>query len=401
MERRDGNGRGDDGEGDEAGPMAAKGVKDMDRRTETRTFEGFVGSSPPMRRLYRTLARVGPSTASVLLVGESGTGKELAARTLHRLSERRARPFIALNCAAIPETLLESELFGHEKGAFTGATSMRQGCFELANEGTLFLDELGAMPLASQAKLLRALEERTFRRLRGAQELSVDVRVIAALSERPEVAVAEGRLREDLLYRINVFTIPLPPLRERPSDVLALGEHFIEQFARENGKEPPRIDDEAGRVLARHAWPGNVRELRNAMERAVILASGPVLEVRHLPRAVRSPEGAPSAEVRSGESEADPKDCRVRVGMTLEEAARALTLRTLEAEGFNKTRTARVLGVSPRTVYNKLKAWSAAGHPEAVDAERRAGNGRSERPRAPEKGRLVSLGAVRARRAAG
>lgn len=362
-------------------------------------FEGFVGTSSAMKEIYRTLAQVGPSSASVLLVGESGTGKELAAKTLHRLSERSKEPFIALNCAAIPDTLIESELFGHEKGAFTGATSLHRGCFELADRGTLFLDELGTMPLSSQVKLLRALEEQSFRRLRGSYELSVDVRIVAAVGEPPEIPLREGRLRSDLLYRINVFTITLPPLRERATDVIPLAEHFIEQFSRENGKEPPRLDDATKRELALHVWPGNVRELRNAMERAVILANESRILPEHLPAETRSSR-VPNLSQRQTASDRDPDDCEVRVGMTFEEASRALVLRTLRATGYNKTETARMLRVSAKTVYNKLKEWAAEGDVEAMEADRRASSrGSLAAKEKSNRDRLVSIGSARANRA--
>jgi DNA-binding NtrC family response regulator len=358
-------------------------------------FEDFVGVSSPMQNVYRMLTQVGPSSASVLLVGESGTGKELAAKTLHRLSERRREAFVALNCAAIPETLIESELFGHEKGAFTGATSLRRGWFEIANAGTLFLDELGAMPLGSQVKLLRALEERCIRRLRGTEEIRVDVRIVAALGEPPELAVEQGRIRSDLLYRINVFTIALPPLRERASDIVALAEHFVDQFALDNGKPTPKLDEKAARRLTLNDWPGNVRELRNTMERAVILTRGPWIRPDDLP-----PATAGGLVPARTPLDLDPEDCRVRVGTTIEEASRVLTLKTLTATGYNKTEAARMLGVSPRTVYNKLKEWSASGDAEAAEADRRASGGRAQVPPPPsaKEGRLVSIRSGRASR---
>jgi DNA-binding NtrC family response regulator len=331
-------------------------------------FQAFVGESPPMKRLYQLLSRVGPSTAPVLLVGESGTGKELAAHTLHRLSGRGG-PFIAINCAAIPETLVEAELFGHEKGAFTGATSRQRGCFELAHDGTLFLDELAAMPLSTQATLLRALEEKSFRRLRGSKEVRVDVRIVVATNDVPGEAVREGRLREDLLYRINVFTIAIPRLRERLSDVPHLARHFIEELARLNGKSPMTLDPAAEELLLRYDWPGNVRELRNVIERAVVLTNDSVIHAHHLPDSVSSETGRSMSEVwesdeplASGEERRSTNDeVSLRVGMSLEEATRSLMLRTLESTNFNKTRTAEILGVSAKTVYNKLKEWSPGG----------------------------------------
>ncbi|HEY7698330.1 MAG TPA: sigma 54-interacting transcriptional regulator, partial [Vicinamibacteria bacterium] len=266
-------------------------------RPDGRGFGTLVGRSDSMMALYETLQTIGPSTASVLIVGESGTGKELVARMLHDLSDRRSHRFVAMNCAAVPETLMESELFGHEKGAFTGALDQKPGCFELANHGTLFLDELSAMPLASQVKLLRVLEERSFRRLRGTKEISVDVRIVAAMNEDPEGAVEERKLRADLLFRLNVFTLRLPPLRERTSDVPLLADYFAAVLSAAYGKKIRGIDPEALDILTSYHWPGNVRELRNVMERAVILEKSdcllpstlslPVIEGTSAPRRER------------------------------------------------------------------------------------------------------------------
>jgi DNA-binding NtrC family response regulator len=370
-----------------------------------RGFKGFVGESSPMRKLYRLLSRIGPSSASVVLVGESGTGKELAARVLHDLSPRREGPFIAVNAAAIPETLIEGELFGHEKGAFTGAINRQQGCFELANHGTLFLDELTAMPLSSQVKLLRAIEERSFRRLRGREELTVDVRILAATNQSPEEAVREGKLREDLLYRINVFTVSLPPLRERASDIPLIANRFIEYFGEQNGKNGLALDRGAESLLARYSWPGNVRELRNAMERAVILANDSVITLRDLPPMVQACAGGSSrAPVAEEEGEEPPRQevpasdkLGISVGMSLDDAMRSLTLRTLEATGFNKTKTAQILGVTAKTIYNKLKEWSASGFPDAQRAESESRN-RYRAPMDREEGsRLVCIDTARGR----
>ncbi|HSF18250.1 MAG TPA: sigma-54 dependent transcriptional regulator [Vicinamibacteria bacterium] len=329
----------------------------------------FVARSESMLDLYRHIETIAPSSASVLIVGESGTGKELVARTLHGLSQREDGPFVALNCAAIPETLLESELFGHEKGAFTGATNRRAGCFELSHGGTLFLDELGALPLSSQPKLLRVLEERSFRRLRGTEVIRVDVRVVAALKGDPWQAVEEGRLRDDLFYRLNVFQLDLPPLRDRIVDIPLLAEYFVRQFAAKNDKRVTGLSPEAVRLLERYPWPGNVRELRNVIERTVIVSSGWLIQADELPRSIlldAQPRPTPS------ESFVDRDKDRSRtpsVGMTLEESTRWLVLRTLEASRFNKTRTARLLGVSPKTVYNKLKEWARNGDADAARAE--------------------------------
>ncbi len=336
-------------------------------RTPQRTERGFgnlKGESPGMLALYDTLATVGPSSASVLIVGESGTGKELVARLLHDLSNRRERRFVGLNCAAVPETLMESELFGHEKGAFTGAIDQKPGCFELANGGTLFLDELSAMPIANQVKLLRVLEERSFRRLRGVREIAVDVRIVAAMNEDPEIALEKEKIRADLLFRLNVFTLKLPPLRERISDIPLLAEHFAETLAAANGKRLRGITSEAIEQLTACQWPGNVRELRNVIERAVILEQGPRLSASGLGPSVRSrtvPLPALAASIPSRPSPSAPdKDANepiASIGMTVDEATRRLILRTLEATRFNRTKAAALLGVSSKTLYNKLKAW--------------------------------------------
>jgi transcriptional regulator with PAS, ATPase and Fis domain len=288
---------------------------------------------------------------SVLITGESGTGKELVARTLHDLSPRKARPFVAVNCAAIPETLIESEIFGHEKGAFTGAAERRVGCFELANGGTLLLDELAEMPLGTQAKLLRVLEERKLRRLGARTEQDVDVRVLAATNRSPEKAVAQGHLRPDLYYRLNVFHIPMPPLRDHLEDLPAMAEAMLDQM---NSKHGRRVSGVASSMLDRmssYDWPGNGRELRNIIERAVILCpDGAPLDVGHLPPGF--------AKKRSAGALADDASLvPVRVGSTVGEAERMLILRTLEATGGNKTRAAELLEVSLKTLHNKLKEY--------------------------------------------
>src|SRR5687768_1172442 len=239
-------------------------------------FGELVGVSEPMRQIYALIEQVAPSSASVLITGESGTGKELVARTIHNLSPRKNTSFVAINCSAIPETLMESELFGHERGAFTGAASRRLGCFELANAGTLLLDEISEMPVSLQAKLLRVLEDRKIRRLGGSAELSVDVRVLAATNRDPEEAVRSGAFREDLLYRLNVITVELPPLRERKADIPLLAQHLVAQLAERHGRPARLLSPAAVEALQSHRWPGNVRELRNVIERAVIICSGEV-----------------------------------------------------------------------------------------------------------------------------
>jgi DNA-binding NtrC family response regulator len=306
-------------------------------------FGALIGHSPEMRKIYQVIEQAAPTAASVLIMGESGTGKELVAQSIHQLSPRASFPFVAINCAAIPETLLESEIFGHEKGAFTGAADRRQGCFELADHGTLFLDEIGEMTPATQVKLLRVLQERTFRRLGGRQEQSVDVRVIAATNIDPLDAVKKGKLREDLYYRLNVFALKLPPLRERKDDLPLLVQAFINEFNGRNQRSIAGVDHQAMRMLEHYNWPGNVRELRNVIERATILAPGPFIESSHLPPVVTnepSPIGQPQVALGPG--------------TTVEEAERRLIMMTLQHTRDNKTRAAEILGISLKTLHNKL-----------------------------------------------
>jgi DNA-binding NtrC family response regulator len=309
---------------------------------EQGSFGRIVGNSPGIRSLYRVVEQAAPTSASVLIWGESGTGKELIAQTIHELSPRASFPFVAINCAAIPETLLESEIFGHEKGAFTGAHDRRTGVFELAHRGTLFLDEIAEMMPATQVKLLRVLQERTFRRLGGRQEQTVDVRVIAATNRDPSDAVRDGKLREDLYYRLNVFTIDLPPLRERRADIPLLVQTFLNEFNTRNNKAVRAVDQESMYLLERYPWPGNIRELRNVIERATILAEGDFIEARHLPPPVvsRSEQALPTVTLSPG--------------TTVDEAERRLILLTLEHTRNNKTRAAEILGISLKTLHNKL-----------------------------------------------
>src|SRR4051812_2657487 len=297
-------------------------------------FGPMIGNSPEMRKIYHVIEQSAPTGASVLITGESGTGKELVAQSIHQLSPRAGFPFVGINCAAIPETLLESEIFGHEKGAFTGAADRRPGCFELADRGTLFFDEIGEMAPATQVKLLRVLQERTFRRLGGRQEQSVDVRVIAATNIDPAEAVQKGRLREDLYYRLNVFALKLPPLRERKEDLPLLVQAFVAEFNARNQKAIAGVDHESLRLLEQYSWPGNVRELRNVIERATILAPGPFIEATHLPPVVNHEPGPePQAQVALGP------------GTTVEEAERRLIMMTLQHTRDNKTRAAEILGI--------------------------------------------------------
>jgi transcriptional regulator with PAS, ATPase and Fis domain len=289
---------------------------------------------------------------SVLITGESGTGKELVARTLHDLSPRKPRPFVAVNCAAIPETLIESELFGHEKGSFTGAVERRAGCFELATGGTLLLDELGEMPAATQAKLLRVLEERKLRRVGGRTEQDVDVRVLAATNRDPAEAIARGELRSDLYYRLNVFHIDLPPLRQHLDDLPAMAEAMIGEMNQKHGKKVSGVGQSIMDRMMAYDWPGNARELRNTIERAVVLCpDGAPLDAGHLPPAFGKAQSQTAPVF-------DASIVAVRVGTTVDEAERLLILRTLESTGQNKTRAAEILGVSLKTLHNKLKEYS-------------------------------------------
>jgi DNA-binding NtrC family response regulator len=307
------------------------------------TFGKMIGNSAEMRKVYQVVEQAAPTAASVLIWGESGTGKELVAQTIHQLSPRAQMPFVPINCAAIPETLLESEIFGHEKGAFTGAAERREGCFELADRGTLFLDEIAEMTPATQVKLLRVLQERKFRRLGGRAEQSVDVRVIAATNVNPAEAVKNGKLREDLYYRLNVFAMELPPLRQRKDDLSLLIQAFLAEFNARNGKSVNAVEPAAMKTLEKYHWPGNVRELRNVIERAVILAAGEFIESKHLPPLVI--EAAPTA---TGPA------ISLEPGTTVEEAEERLILMTLKHTRDNKTRAAEILGISLKTLHNKL-----------------------------------------------
>ncbi len=308
-------------------------------------FGSFIGDSKRMREVYELLENVASSDASAIITGESGTGKELAARAIHDHSARARGPFIAINSAAIPETLIESEVFGHEKGAFTGAFGVRAGCFELANRGTLFLDEIGEMPVPLQPKLLRVLEDGKVRRLGGSQEFAFNVRVIAATNLDPKSAVQSGKLREDLYYRLNVFTVALPPLRERKEDIATLAQHFIHDYNEKHGTAVVALRPEALDRMKSYSWPGNVRELRNVIERAVILAKGEWIEPSHLP-----------PYLRASEPEHDGK-LVLPLGVTAAGSERELILKTLEQTGNNKAEAARRLGLDVKTIRNKLKSY--------------------------------------------
>src|SRR5437899_2884695 len=312
----------------------------------------LVGSSKKMQEIFHLIEMVAPSTASVLITGASGPGKELVARTVHELSPRRNKPFVPSNCAAIPETLIESEIFGHEKGAFTGALERRTGCFELAEGGTLLLDEIGEMPIATQAKLLRVLEDRKLRRLGSKVETTIDVRVLAATNKVPEEAVARGELRNELYYRLNVFNIHMPLLREHKEDVPELVQTLLGEMSVKHGRKVAAVSEAVLNLFHNYSWPGNVRELRNSLERAVIVCDSAVIETKHLPPGFGQTTVRTSAE--------DPDAVRLGVGTTVEEAERRLILKTLEATNNNKTRAAEILGISLKTLHNKLKEYGSA-----------------------------------------
>jgi DNA-binding NtrC family response regulator len=321
----------------------------------------MIGSGPAMQRVFDLARKVAPSSASVVISGPSGSGKEVLAHAIHRMSPRRDGPFLGLNCSAIPATLIESELFGYERGAFTGAAERRLGHFEQAGGGTLFLDEIGEMPIELQAKLLRVLEERKVWRLGGRAEVEVDVRVLAATQQDLKEEIRRGRFREDLYFRLCVFTIALPALRERREDIPLLVQHFVEKLGAESGKRVLGVTPAAMAVLEEHAWPGNVRELRNALERAVILADGEFIGVEHLPQELK-PE-IPGAATLS-----------LALGRTLDEVERAYLLASLARNGGNKARTAEALGISEKTLYNKLARYREADA-ASLDAADAAGKG--------------------------
>jgi len=316
----------------------------------------IIGEAPALKRVIATLHRAAATDTTVLLLGESGTGKELFARTLHALSPRANGPFVAINCAAIPETLLESELFGHEKGAFTGATARKPGRFELAHRGTLFLDEIGDLPLALQGKILRALEEKRFERVGGTQSLQVDVRLVSATNRNLKTAVAARQFREDLFFRLSVFPIDIPPLRERTGDIEVLARHFVERFCRDLKKRPLAFSPEAVDEMQRYEWPGNVRELQNCIERACILTEGDTIRSRHL-----------NLSFRGGIAAEAPPDAWEQIDLagTMADASRRILIeverrkivKALQEAGGQKPKAADLLQVSYKTFVQKLKEY--------------------------------------------
>jgi DNA-binding NtrC family response regulator len=310
----------------------------------------LIGGSKAMQEVLHLVEQVAPSSASVLITGETGSGKEILARTLHDFSPRAERPFVAINCSAIPESLMESEIFGHEKGAFTGAAERRIGCFELADGGTLLLDEIGEMPAPTQAKLLRVLEDHKVRRLGSKTETPVDVRVLAATNKDPDQAVAQGQLRQDLYFRLNVFHIHLPPLRERKEDLPSLIEHLMRDVNAKHGRNIRGFNAEVGELFQDYAWPGNVRELRNVIERAAIVCDRDLITRAHLPADFGRTHAFSGAELAA---------LRFPLGTTVDAAERELITQTLAATN-NKTRAAELLGISLKTLHNKLKEYETA-----------------------------------------
>jgi PAS domain S-box-containing protein len=325
-------------------------IKDVTEEAAPQKRE-VIAESPLMRAALNFVRRVAASEATtILLEGENGTGKDLIAKTLHYQSVRQAEPFIAVNCAAIPETLLESELFGYEKGAFTDARQQKRGIFELADKGTLFLDEVGEIPLMLQAKLLRVLEDQNFRRLGGLKDIQLDLRVIAATNKNLREAVKEGAFRQDLYFRLNVIQIVLPPMRNRPEDIMPLARFFIEHYNRKFRRAIEGISPEAEQLLLSHDWPGNVRELRNAVERAMILEESTYITAASLPMAITRPDGSSPAAALHNEMPAE--------GLSLEDNERMLVARALEKTGGNQTQAARLLRITRDTLRYKMKKFT-------------------------------------------
>jgi DNA-binding NtrC family response regulator len=320
-----------------------------DRQSVIPTFENIVGESPQMKEIFRTIEKVAHSNATVLVLGETGVGKELVAEALHRNSSRANRAFVKMNCAALHESLLESELFGHERGAFTGAERQRTGRFELANEGTLFLDEIGNMTPGTQAKVLRVLQEREFERLGGSKTIKVDVRLVAATNKNLEEAIGRGEFREDLYYRLNVVSVTVPPLRERKEDIVPLTKHFIDRFAAELKKEVRGIEPSAVRLLKRHTWPGNIRELQNTIERAVLMCDGASIEPEDL-----------SLFANHGSAEDNVSSLNLRLppsGIQLDELEKQAILEALRISNWVQKDAALFLGISSRVMNYKVAKY--------------------------------------------
>ena len=326
--------------------LRAENIALKERLGDRFDFSKIIGKSKKMKEVFDTLSLVAPTDATVLILGESGTGKELVANSIHHNSPRASQPFVKVSCAALPETLLEGELFGHEKGAFTGAIARREGRFQLAHRGTIFLDEVGEMSVTTQTKLLRVLQEKEFEPLGSSRTIKTDVRVIAASNKDLEREVKEGRFREDLFYRLNVVPVSLPPLRERREDIPALAAHFFAVYREKNRKELKDISGKAMDMLMRYEWPGNIRELENCMERAVILARGEIIAPADLPPIIQSLS-----------REREIQGLNLPSGISLQEVERTLILKTLEDTGGNRSRAAEILGINLRTLQNKLREY--------------------------------------------
>ncbi|RJP93891.1 MAG: sigma-54-dependent Fis family transcriptional regulator [Desulfobacteraceae bacterium] len=309
-------------------------------------FSNIIGQSEQMQKMFETLSMVAPTEATVLILGESGTGKELVANAIHQNSPRKTNPFIKINCAALPETLLESELFGHERGAFTGAVARQKGRFRQAHTGSIFLDEIGEMTPATQVKILRVLQEKEFEPLGGSQTVQVDVRIIAATNRVLEQEIEKGKFREDLYYRLNVVSIEIPPLRERRDDILLLADHFLKKYAEKNKKMIKGFTPRTLDLFLRHDWPGNVRELENAVERSVILSRNEMISPEYLP-----------ATLKALDSESFPGEAGITDSKSIKDVEQQLILRTLHETGGNRTRTSEILGISRRTLQLKLKKY--------------------------------------------
>jgi two-component system response regulator HydG len=322
--------------------LAEENVLQKERLGTRFDFSNIIGTSLAIKKLFETLSMAAPTEATILLLGESGTGKELVANAIHQNSPRRERPYVKVNCAALPETLLESELFGHEKGAFTGAIDKKKGRFELADGGTIFLDEIGEMSLPTQTKILRVLQEREFEPVGGTKTIKVDVRIIAATNKQLEEEVSKGTFREDLYYRINVVPITIPPLRERREDIPLLAEHFLRIYSEKNKRAIRGFGQGVMQAFMQHSWPGNVRELENIVERMVIMSKGDTLALAGLPPAL-------AGQQQEGE--------RTPLPTSLKDIERDTIVKTLEQTGGNRTKTAAILGITRKTLQNKIKEY--------------------------------------------
>lgn len=318
----------------------------------------FITEDPVMKKLYEKIKKIAKTDTTALITGESGTGKEVISRMIHYESDRNGKTFMAENCASIPESIIESELFGHEKGAFTGAEKTKKGCFELADEGTLFLDEIGEMGLDIQAKLLRAVEYKTFRRVGGSEEIETDARIIAATNKDMSEAIEKGEFRKDLFYRLSVIELHVPPLRERKADIPLLADHFLEEFSDKHGVPKKELSDRSLDLLVNYHWPGNVRQLRNTIERCVILCQEGMITSQHIPKEILESVDGDLKHVSVGDNnQNDPNQINLSVGLSMEEVERIFIGRTLDSVDNNKSKAAKILGVSRTTLHNKLDKY--------------------------------------------